>query len=78
MHIPGRLLAAVDRRAKALKVNRNRLIVRALEREVLETAAWSPEFLDALRDVDAETAGSVDDLLEEVRQRRRSKTPPSL
>jgi len=28
VHIPGRLLAAVDRRAKALKVSRNRLRAR--------------------------------------------------
>ena len=41
VHIPKPLLVAVDRRARALKISRNRLIVQALEREVTEGSTWS-------------------------------------
>ncbi len=78
VHIPPSLLDAVDRRAKALRVSRNRLIVRALQREVSAPAGWSPEFFDRLQDVDDHTAAAVDDLLAAVRKRRRSKRPPEL
>jgi predicted transcriptional regulator len=73
VHIPAALLKSVDRRAKALGVSRNRLIVRALEQAVTERAGWTPEFLDRLRDVDDDTVEAVDDLLEAVQQARRSK-----
>jgi metal-responsive CopG/Arc/MetJ family transcriptional regulator len=36
VHIPAALLNSVDRRANALGVSRNRLIVRALEQAVSE------------------------------------------
>ena len=62
VHIPPALLKSVDRRAKALGVSRNRLIVRALERAVTERDRWAPEFLDRLRDVDDDTVEAVDDL----------------
>jgi len=78
VHIPATLLKSVDRRAKALGVSRNRLIVRALERAVSERAAWAPEFLEKLRKVDDETAAAVDDLLTDVKQARRSKQPRDL
>lgn len=78
VHIPAALLDAVDRRAHALKVSRNRLIVRALQREVSEPSGWSPEFLDRLRNVEPETAAAVDDLLVAVRDARRSKRPREL
>ena len=73
VHIPPALLKSVDRRAKALGISRNRLIVRALERAVIEQAAWAPEFLERLRNVDEDTVDAVDDLLENVKQARRSK-----
>jgi hypothetical protein len=73
IHIPAALLKSVDRRAKALGLSRNRLIVRALERAVSERAAWAPEFLEKLRTVDDETVAAVDDLLKDVKQARRSK-----
>jgi hypothetical protein len=72
------LLEAVDRRAKALKVSRNRLIVRALQRELSEPAGWSPEFLARLRRVGAETAEAVDELVSAVKNARRSKKPREL
>jgi predicted transcriptional regulator len=73
VHIPPSLLKSVDRRAKALGISRNRLIVRALERAVTERTAWAPEFLARLRDVDDVTVEAVDELLESVTQARRSK-----
>ena len=78
VHIPEALLQAVDRRARALKVSRNRLIVRALEREMTSPSGWSPEFLDRLRQVDAGTVDAVDDLLADVKAARRSKKPREL
>ena len=78
VHIPPALLKSVDRRAKALGVSRNRLIVRALERAVTERAEWSPEFLERLRNVDDDTVDAVDDLLGHVRQARRSKAARAL
>jgi hypothetical protein len=75
VHIPAALLDDVDRRARALRVSRNRLIVRAIEREVHSPSGWSPEFFDRLRDVDADTAEAVDQLLAAVRRGRRSKKP---
>jgi hypothetical protein len=73
VHIPPALLKSVDRRAKALGVSRNRLIVRALERAVSDRLGWEPEFLERLRDVDDDTVEAVDDLLKDVKQARRSK-----
>ena len=73
VHIPAALLKSVDRRAKALRVSRNRLIVRALEQAVTERAGWAPEFLERLRDVDNDTVEPVDDLLKAVKQARRPK-----
>ena len=78
VHIPTALLGEVDRYARALRVSRNRLIVRALEREVHSPSGWSPEFFDRLRDVDADIAGAVDQLLAAVRRGRRSKPPLGL
>ncbi len=73
VHIPAALLKSVDRRAIALGVSRNRLIVQALEQAVSVRARWAPEFLDRLRDVDDDTVEAVDDLMEAVKRARRSK-----
>jgi predicted transcriptional regulator len=78
VHIPVDLLKSVDRRAKALGVSRNRLIVRALEQAVKARQGWAPEFLEKLRRVDPETATAVDELLTHVTQARRSKRPRRL
>lgn len=78
VHIPPALLKSVDRRARALGVSRNRLIVRALERAVSERVEWAPEFLDRLRRVDDDARAAVDDLLTEVTRARRSKPPRNL
>ena len=78
VHIPPDLLKSVDRRAKALGVSRNRLIVRALEQAVRERSGWAPEFLERLRDADEQTATAVDELLAGVKLARRSKPPREL
>jgi predicted transcriptional regulator len=78
VHIPDPLLKSVDRRAKALGISRNRLVVRALEQAVSVRADWSPEFLQRLRTVDRETSTAVDELLTAVTKARRSKEPRDL
>ena len=72
------LLEAVDRRARALRVSRNHLIVRALEREMKEGTEWSPGFFEQLDEVDEATSKAADELLATVRSRRRSKEPQCL
>jgi Ribbon-helix-helix protein, copG family len=78
IHIPKPLLEAVDRKARALKISRKRLILRALERELSPGADWSPGFFDRLTAVDSETAAAVDEMPASVRRARRSKPPRSL
>ena len=78
VHIPDPLLKSVDRRAKALGISRNRLVVRALEQAVSVRTDWSPEFLQRLRTVDRETSTAVDGLLTAVTKARRSKEPRDL
>lgn len=78
IHIPQSLLEAVDRKARALKMSRNRLIVRALERELTQGSDWSPGFFEHLSAVEPSTAAAVDELLASVRQARTSKPPRRL
>lgn len=78
VHIPKPLLEAVDRRARALKMSRNRLIVKALEREISGGPGWSSEFFERLRDVDDATAAAADEMLATIRATRRSKEPRRL
>ena len=78
VHIPDPLLKSVDRRAKALGISRNRLVIRALEEAVSVRSGWAPEFLQRLRHVDPETSAAVDELLIAVTQARRSKEPRDL
>jgi predicted transcriptional regulator len=78
VHIPDPLLKSVDRRAKALGISRNRLVVRALEQAVSVRSGWAPEFLQRLRQVDRDTSAAVDDMLIAVTRARRSKKPRDL
>lgn len=78
VHLPKPLLDAVDRRARALKISRNRLIVKALERELADTSEWSSGFFERLAEADASIEVAVDELLAEVRSRRTSKEPLKL
>ena len=78
VHIPKPLLEAIDRKAQALKMSRNRLIVRALERELKQGSDWSPGFFEQLSAIDSEAVSAVDEMLTSVRQARRSKAPRRL
>ena len=78
VHLPKPLLEAVDRRARALRISRNRLIVRALERELSAPGDWSPGFFEELASTTDEVAQGVDELLEAVMASRRSKPPRKL
>ena len=73
VHLPRALLDAVDRRAKALQISRNQLVIRALERELRDASDWTPGFFERLSDVDARTARQVDELVRAIRSKRRSK-----
>ena len=77
VHIPKPLLAAVDRKARSLKISRNRLIVKALEREIAERD-WPPGFFERLPVLDEKTQRLFDESMTEVRAQRRSKAPPNL
>jgi metal-responsive CopG/Arc/MetJ family transcriptional regulator len=78
VHIPKPLLEAVDRRAHALRISRNRLIVRALERELSEDSGWSAGFFEELGAATPAMVQVVDEMLEAVRAGRRSKEPRRL
>jgi hypothetical protein len=78
VHIPRPLLDAVDRKARALQISRNRLIVRALEREVTTGSDWSPGFFAQLTPADKELASAIDEAMTAIRSGRRSKRPPRL
>ncbi|HKV50813.1 MAG TPA: CopG family transcriptional regulator [Gemmatimonadaceae bacterium] len=75
VHIPRHLLEAADRKARAIGVSRNRLIVRALERELAPSAGWTPGFFETLSNVSPETADAVGVLGAAIRKGRRSKRP---
>jgi hypothetical protein len=78
VHIPKELLVAVDRRAKQLGMSRNRLIVRALERDIAGEAEWSPGFFEKFSPLEREDASALDETLAAVRANRKSKKPPAL
>ena len=78
VHIPRDLLVAVDRRAKQLGMSRNRLIVRALERDIAGETEWSPEFFEKFSPLSSEDEEALDETLAAVRTNRRSKKPPTL
>jgi hypothetical protein len=78
VHIPKPLLVAVDRRARALNISRNRLIVQALEREVTEGSNWSPDYFGQLESAETAVGDAADDMLKAIRSQRRSKKPVRL
>jgi predicted transcriptional regulator len=78
IHLPKPLLDAIDRRARALKLSRNRLIVKALERELANGDEWSSGFFERLSETDSSTRVAVERMMAEVRARRSSKEPPKL
>jgi predicted transcriptional regulator len=78
IHIPRPLLEAVDRKARILRISRNRLVVRALEREVARGSDWPSGFFEQLAQVDDDVAASVDEVLLAIRAARHSKEPQRL
>ena len=78
LHIPKHLLDAIDRKARALNISRNRLILRAVGRELSQSREWSPEFFARLRRTDDRLERDVDEMLQHVRSARRSKPPVDL
>ena len=78
VHLPKPLLDAIDRRAKALHVSRNRLIILALERELRDRTDWSPGFFERLAAPGPEVTAAVDEVLAHVRGGRRSKPARAL
>jgi predicted transcriptional regulator len=78
IHIPRPLLDALDKKARAMRVSRNRLIVRAIEQELTHSSEWSPGFFERLAPVDEATGATMDGLLGDIRKARRSKPPPAL
>lgn len=78
IHIPKPLLAAVDRRAKQLGMSRNRLIVRALERDIAAESEWTPGFFDTFTPLSPGDARALDETLAAARANRKSKAPPNL
>ena len=78
VHIPQPLLDAVDRKARALRVSRNRLIIGALEREFEHGTSWSPGFFDRLADIDDDTAKAVEEMSAAIATKRTGKRAPRL
>lgn len=78
IHIPKPLLLAVDRRARALKISRNKLIVAALERELLQGSTWSPDFFAQLAAPEPGVSAAADEMLDTIQRHKRSKKPARL
>lgn len=80
VHLPPELLDSVDRRARDLRMSRNRYVIRALERSLREEEGWSPRFLDALVDAaeDREGRTAVEEMRAAIAGNRTRKPPPEL
>ena len=78
VHIPPQLLKAVDRRAAALKVSRNRYIVRTLQSSVEKATEWSDQLWETLAAATREDATAADDMLAAIKRARVSRKKPPL
>ena len=78
VHIPDTLLQAVDRRAKELGTSRNRLIIKALEESLRHQPEWPAGFFERLKARNPDDVTAVGEMLDHIRQGRRSKGPPRL
>ncbi len=78
VHIPPQILDAVDRRARALRISRNRFIVRAVEKALARENEWSSDFFDGLAELGPQDAAAVDEMLAGIRKARTSKEPRRL
>lgn len=72
------LLAAVDRRAKDLRLTRNRYIEQALQRSLRSDTAWSPVFVEELRAAgrDPELQRTLAEMRAAINANRTSKGRP--
>jgi predicted transcriptional regulator len=77
IHLPKGLLSAVDRRARQLKISRNRFIVRALQEELARSNEWSPGFFEGLA-TGAVDRAAVEEMLGAIRAGRTAKKPLDL
>jgi len=73
VHIPKSLLVAIDRKARALKISRNRLIEQALVRELAEETNWSPDFFGRLESTEPGIEEAACEMLKAIQGQRRSK-----
>lgn len=78
VHIPGPLLNEIDRRAKRLRISRNKLIVNALHKELAQERNWSSDFFDRLSQIERDDAAEVDRIVLAIGQGRTQKGPPRL
>jgi len=78
VHLPKPLLEAVDRRARRLKISRNRFIVQALQKELARETEWSPGFFEQFERIDKDDAVAIDEMLAAIRSNRTSKKPHRL
>jgi len=75
VHFPDDILDAIDARARAEGLSRNRFITRALRRALDATETWPPGFLATLRESPAAgDAEAVERMLAAILARRSSKT----
>lgn len=77
IHIPKPLLNAVDRRARQLKLSRNSYIVHVLKEELARGTEWSSGFFKKLS-AGIEDVSAIDEMLQIIQSRRKSKKPLKL
>lgn len=74
VHVPEKLLARVDARARARGVSRNRVIIEAIEASLGAKNEWPPELVRMLdTPLDEETGELLEATLAEARARRVSR-----
>lgn len=78
MHIPKPVLEAVDRRARHLKISRNRFIVRALEKELSAESEWSNGFFEELSQAEPDDVAAIDEMMKAIKSKRTRKRAPKL
>jgi predicted transcriptional regulator len=79
IHVPKKLLARLDARAKALGVSRNRVILEAIEGAIMDRATWPPELVVPLAEpLDPEAGRALEQSLQAVRRKRSSRRRPAV
>jgi predicted transcriptional regulator len=77
IHLPDRVLARVDARAKALGISRNKVILDAVEHALDDRSAWSPELISLLSEPASRGAADALEMsLAAVRKLRRNRRRP--